>query len=126
MVARDEIGSEPRVDLAKRCNGRAEVFHGALLGIEVAVGEIVEEVPDRYLKSVRRTLDYIREGDVFQANLSRSWYTELSRPAPSHAIYRRLRELELLQRGGQTSITAISASYRSAALSKISSNCPDL
>jgi anthranilate synthase component 1 len=34
---------------------------------------LTEEAPERYRRSVQRALDYIRAGDVYQANLSRCW-----------------------------------------------------
>lgn len=53
--------------------------------------EISEDAPERYLAMVRRTLAYIRDGDVFQANLSRAWEGRFTRPVPPAALYRRLR-----------------------------------
>jgi len=56
------------------------------------VGAIREDEPTAYLDGVRRCLDYIRDGDVFQVNLSRGWEVTLSQ-AVSHAdLYARLRE----------------------------------
>ena len=57
---------------------------GAAVGIE-------EEEPQTFLVAVRRALDYIAAGEVYQANLSRSWRAT---PAPwidPAVIYRRLR-----------------------------------
>lgn len=53
--------------------------------------EISEDAPEHYLAMVRRTLAYIRDGDVFQANLSRAWAGRFTRPVPPVALYRRLR-----------------------------------
>lgn len=55
------------------------------------VAPIEEEEPARYLQAVRRTLCYIYDGDVFQANLSRRWQTRLCAPATSADLYARLR-----------------------------------
>ncbi len=52
---------------------------------------LVEEDSARYLDSVKRTLEYIRAGDVFQVNLSRSWEATLARPVSAAAVYRCLR-----------------------------------
>lgn len=52
--------------------------------------QLQEEEPQRYLQNVERILAYIREGDVFQVNLSRRWTAEngdLSAPS----VYRKLR-----------------------------------
>ncbi len=53
-----------------------------------------EDPPERFLGGVRRVLRYIRDGDVFQVNLSRGWRAGLPPalardPAP---LYARLRE----------------------------------
>jgi anthranilate synthase component 1 len=49
-----------------------------------------EEDPDRFLEAVRRALDYIGAGEVYQTNLSRQWQASLGPTAPE-AIYERLR-----------------------------------
>jgi len=51
---------------------------------------VTEAQPHLYTQSVARILDYIREGDVFQANLSRQWEIEFSRPVDPVEIYRQL------------------------------------
>ena len=53
-----------------------------------------EDPPESFLEGVRRVLRYIRDGDVFQVNLSRGWEAELPAalardPSP---LYARLRE----------------------------------
>ena len=55
------------------------------------ITRINEESPDVFLSAVKRTLDYIRAGDVFQVNLSRPWYATLSRPCAPATLYERLR-----------------------------------
>ncbi len=49
-----------------------------------------EETPERYLQSVARALDYIRDGDIFQANLSRLWQGTCPQAA-AIALYQSLR-----------------------------------
>ncbi|HTV53101.1 MAG TPA: aminodeoxychorismate synthase component I [Steroidobacteraceae bacterium] len=39
-----------------------------------------EEDPARFLERVRRAQEYIRAGDIYQANLSRAWHIELEEP----------------------------------------------
>jgi anthranilate synthase component 1 len=53
---------------------------------------VAEETPQRFLHGARRILDYIREGDVFQVNLSRQWIGEWPPDAQHADIYRRLRQ----------------------------------
>ena len=51
---------------------------------------IHEEPEEKYLSSVNRIKQYIKDGDVFQVNLSREWNAELI-PEVSHGcLYRRL------------------------------------
>jgi anthranilate synthase component 1 len=50
-----------------------------------------EDPPEQYLAWVRRTLAYIRDGDVFQANLARTWRVKFSADVVPSQIYRRLR-----------------------------------
>ncbi|MCO6413279.1 MAG: aminodeoxychorismate synthase component I [Thiogranum sp.] len=51
-----------------------------------------EDPPQPYLDAVEKVLDYIREGDVFQVNLSRRWQTDWPGGVASAALYRRLRK----------------------------------
>jgi len=52
----------------------------------------LREVPDAdYLHAVERVLDYIRDGDVFQVNLSRAWSGDWPAHTGNAAVYRRLR-----------------------------------
>lgn len=54
--------------------------------------DIREDAPLTYLNSVRRALEYIAAGDVYQANLSRAWRAKVGRGVRSHHIYERLRQ----------------------------------
>jgi anthranilate synthase component 1 len=54
-------------------------------------GTAVEDPPERFVDGVARILDYIREGDVFQVNLSRQWSASLANRATAVEIYARLR-----------------------------------
>jgi anthranilate synthase component 1 len=54
---------------------------------------IDEEAPDRFTRNVRRVLDYLAAGDLFQANISRGWQARFDAPAPEPAaLFGRLRE----------------------------------
>ncbi|OBS10757.1 aminodeoxychorismate synthase component I [Acidihalobacter prosperus] len=53
---------------------------------------VLEEAPvDGYLAGVERILDYIREGDVFQVNLSRAWHAHSVAGHDAASVYARLR-----------------------------------
>ena len=53
---------------------------------------IMEDEPQRYIDNVNRVLAYIKEGDVFQVNLSRQWRLRHDGKVNPLAVYRRLRE----------------------------------
>lgn len=49
-----------------------------------------EDEPQDYLLDVQRIRDYIRDGDVFQVNLSRCWQAEVPPSVTADALYRAL------------------------------------
>jgi len=67
---------------AKPSTGRDEVF---------ASGAIAEDSPDDYLDACRSALEHIAAGDVYQANLARSWRMPTAAGASTAGLYRRLR-----------------------------------
>lgn len=52
---------------------------------------ITEEPAEKFIAGVRRILDYLRAGDVFQVNLSRAWSGTLAPRVTAADIYERLR-----------------------------------
>lgn len=54
------------------------------------IEEISEDEPLKYLDNVIRIKEYIKDGDVFQVNLSRQWYAHLRENVSSDYIYKRL------------------------------------
>jgi len=50
-----------------------------------------EEPPEKYLERVRRALEYIAAGDIYQANLSRPWRLRLSADSHPRRVYPALR-----------------------------------
>jgi anthranilate synthase component 1 len=52
----------------------------------------VEEDPEAYLARVRRAQEYIRAGDIYQANLSRHWRARVDEDFNAASLYRRLRQ----------------------------------
>ena len=55
-----------------------------------ALAALHEEAPERFLAGVARIQDYIRAGDVFQANLSRAWQAVFEAPVAPAALFARL------------------------------------
>ncbi|MDI9239375.1 aminodeoxychorismate synthase component I [Lysobacter sp. LF1] len=51
-----------------------------------------EDEPQRFIDGVRRVLDYLAAGDVFQANLSRGWRARFDRGVEAAELFQRLRE----------------------------------
>ncbi len=54
-------------------------------------GELSEDPPGQHLENVRRCIDYIYAGDVFQVNLSRAWRGRLVESLSHARLYDRLR-----------------------------------
>ena len=59
------------------------------------IEQMHEEDPRAYLARVRRAKEYVRAGDIYQANLSRPWEVEIGgaahpQLAPAAALYQRL------------------------------------
>lgn len=72
-------------DLPRAKDASAAEPHGSL------VSGIWEEPEQRFTDGVRRILDYLRAGDVFQVNLSRAWSGRLNAGASAADLYARLR-----------------------------------
>jgi len=58
--------------------------------IELLVKDLSEEDPQIYMDAIKRTHEYIRDGDIFQANLSRLWTAEVNSSIAD--IYTKLRQ----------------------------------
>ena len=62
---------------------------------ELSIGAVTEEPAEAYLARVRRAKEYVRAGDIYQANLSRAWEVRVHVPQHSlpaaAALYQRLR-----------------------------------
>ncbi|MBV8145017.1 MAG: aminodeoxychorismate synthase component I [Gammaproteobacteria bacterium] len=61
--------------------GRADELH---------IEAVQEEDPAAYLARVRRAKEYVRAGDIYQANLSRPWDVRLGRGVTAATLYGRL------------------------------------
>jgi anthranilate synthase component 1 len=59
--------------------------------VPVSLSRLEEAAGERYKEGVRAIKDYIREGDVFQVNLSRPWQGTLSSEIPHARLYAALR-----------------------------------
>jgi len=52
---------------------------------------VEEDEPRRFTEGVRRVIDYLRAGDVFQVNLSRRWCARFAADVSPQALYAQLR-----------------------------------
>ncbi|MBS0578681.1 MAG: aminodeoxychorismate synthase component I [Proteobacteria bacterium] len=73
----------------------ADARAGGAGGVDaLRIGAVTEEEPQAYLTRVRAAKEYVRAGDIYQANLSRPWEVRIepagSVPAAA-ALYQRLR-----------------------------------
>ena len=57
---------------------------------ELAIGKISEDDPDNYLDFIVKAKQYIRDGDIFQANLSRKWQVEFEQYCDPVVLYHSL------------------------------------
>jgi anthranilate synthase component 1 len=64
-----------------------KVFRGA----PIALAAITEDAPDAFLQGTVRSKAYIRDGDVFQVNLSRGWDARLADGAGPIDLFAQLR-----------------------------------
>ena len=60
--------------------------------VPLVTGGVTEDEPDTFLRSVERALEYIAAGDIYQANLSRSWQATLTAGITPQHLYQRLRQ----------------------------------
>ncbi len=84
---------------------------GTTAALPPTITSISEDEPQRFLAGVECIRDYIREGDVFQVNLSRAWQLTLA-DGDAVQLYRRLRDhnpapfAALVNHGGKSIISS--------------------
>jgi anthranilate synthase component 1 len=88
--------TEPSVTPEERARIHEDLRQVGVAPGEPAAGELqslelLEESPAAYLTRIRRAQEYIRAGDIYQANLSRPWRATLPEGYSLSALYRRLR-----------------------------------
>jgi anthranilate synthase component 1 len=83
--------------LARIVADAEEAARGEESAEALRIDAVHEEPPAAYLARVDRAQEYVRAGDIYQANLSRPWSVQVSAeasgrapPAPAAALYRRL------------------------------------
>ncbi len=85
-----EPGREDLLEIIKTDLDRLPPASGPMAG--TVLGQpMTEDDPIPYLAAVERIKTYIRDGDVFQVNLSRAWRGRLASGVGDSDLYRRLR-----------------------------------
>lgn len=82
-----EADQAPLLDVMEQDAAAARPFNPAG---NILRQPVEEDAPQRFLDGVQHVLNYIREGDVFQVNLSRAWRGELRAQVDAAQIYARL------------------------------------
>jgi anthranilate synthase component 1 len=77
-----------RIEADARQAARRANVDSAIIRVE----SLVEEDPAAYLERVVRAKEYVRAGDIYQANLSRPWHIELAAEPDIATLYERLRK----------------------------------
>ncbi len=89
------IVAEPGVTDAELAGLRADLAAVDTSAADAAIAApaitLEEEAADAYLTRIQRAKDYIRAGDIYQANLSRWWRAQLPADYAAADLYRRLR-----------------------------------
>ena len=119
MVAVADEGAEALLDAVLGDIARlADVAAGAAAGDGRATAaarpwprllECTEAPGGAYVAAVERALEYIRAGDVFQVNLSRTWEARFDAPLSPAALYERLRQANPAPFAGLFDLTAAGA-----------------
>jgi len=82
---------EEQFDCLKHLKTDAEKFNSLEKNVSFKLNNIEEEDENQYLNSIKKVKQYIVDGDIFQANLSRLWKMEGSN-VNAVELYQRLRE----------------------------------
>jgi anthranilate synthase component 1 len=78
-----EDGSEVLVSTMQADIAEAGVYNPG----DLAIGKITEDDPAHYMDFIVKAKQYIRDGDIFQANLSRKWNVEFDQHCDPIALY---------------------------------------
>jgi anthranilate synthase component 1 len=88
LIAEPSVTAEERLQMLDELRQVTNAQPAAGGGPSIAV---VEEDSTAYLQRIVAAQDYIRAGDIYQANLSRPWRARLPDSYPAADLYRRLR-----------------------------------
>ena len=97
LVQEQVLADQARERVLRDCEQQvrrdiAAVEDISLVAGKVPISTLQEQDPGVYLDGVAKTQGYIKEGDVFQVNLSRPWRAQLTEPLSSAVIFASLRK----------------------------------
>jgi len=84
-----EVGAEGELAALERALSAQTTAETVLPQLPPLV--LAEDDPGRYLEAIRRALEYIAAGDIYQANLAREWRSSLPVGLTAATLYARLR-----------------------------------
>ena len=59
---------------------------------KILANSLIEELPKNHIKNINKILKYIKEGDVFQVNLSREWHGKINKKYTAWDIFSKLKK----------------------------------
>jgi anthranilate synthase component 1 len=89
-----QLITEASVTAEERCQILADLAHAVAMPAAAEDSPAIvacEEDADAYLQRILAAQEYIRAGDIYQANLSRPWRARMPDNYPAAALYQRLR-----------------------------------
>ena len=100
-VVRDRVEGRAWIVAEPGQAGRLDLIKTDLLDLKeldsnrgrpIVDGSVIEEPPEMFLAAVQKAQTHIARGDIYQANLSRMWRTQLRPNVRAGDLYARLRE----------------------------------
>ena len=59
---------------------------------KILFNSLKEESPKKHINNIKKILEYIKSGDVFQVNLSREWYGKINKKYRASDIFSKLKK----------------------------------
>lgn len=100
-IIRDRVKGKAWIVAEPGQSGMLDLIKADLLDLEepdpnrgrsIVDGSVIEEPPEQFLAAVQKAQTHITRGDIYQANLSRVWRSQLQPNVRAGDLYARLRE----------------------------------
>ena len=59
---------------------------------KILLNSLKEEIPQKHINNIKKILEYIKSGDVFQVNLSREWHGKINKKYKASDIFAKLKK----------------------------------